>query len=184
MDLSGNERSCGRLLRVSVVDYLAPRPNCDAGPITVDPTAQTRGLGRLMQAVLDRRSSRQILRHRRATVPRTITFMLSGLVAALAASDAGAEWYGPDYRQCAEMPTAQLVACVKKRAGHWDRELNRGLSATDGWPGPAAAGTSSGRPAAVDSVSRCELRILRCRRRLHRGRRGRRMPQGHDAAPL
>jgi uncharacterized protein YecT (DUF1311 family) len=46
-------------------------------------------------------------------------------LATFTVSDAGAEWYGPDYRQCAERPTAQLVACVKARAAHWDRELNR-----------------------------------------------------------
>lgn len=51
--------------------------------------------------------------------------MLSALVAAVAASHARAEWYGADYQQCAEKPTAQLVVCVQARTAHWDRELNR-----------------------------------------------------------
>jgi uncharacterized protein YecT (DUF1311 family) len=53
------------------------------------------------------------------------SLVLTSLAAAFAASDAGAEWYGPDYRKCAERPTIQLVACVNDRAAHWDRQLNR-----------------------------------------------------------
>lgn len=50
---------------------------------------------------------------------------LAALIAAFAVPDARAEWYGADYRPCAENPTAQLVACVNARTAHWDRELNR-----------------------------------------------------------
>ena len=58
-------------------------------------------------------------------MPRTPVLVLSSLIVAFAGPDAGAEWYGPDYRQCAGQPTAQLVACVNDHVAHWDRELNR-----------------------------------------------------------
>lgn len=54
-----------------------------------------------------------------------LAFALPLVLAVLAAPDAGAEWYGPDYQQCAEKPTAQLVTCVNDRAAHWDRQLNK-----------------------------------------------------------
>jgi uncharacterized protein YecT (DUF1311 family) len=55
---------------------------------------------------------------------KTPALTLSSLAIAFVGSDAGAEWYGPDYQRCAERPTAQLVVCVNDRAAYWDRELN------------------------------------------------------------